>query len=230
MKTNSLSICDFLCFPLLQLFDIYCTPAHESSRPHLSDFNTTALFYHLQTLLRSTCHKTGVPPVCTRTLLPCCSSKIWFPLKIGRLCLPACMKLSISSPGEVSSKRPACLSNPLPIARVLFFFVFILCRTISISLSLHLIISKSTPTQPIIHYLDFIRQTKQAFAMATNSAGRTIWDDRARSVLLQAVMDVAPPSADQWESIMEKVQESGYSYTPKAALYACLAHACLPLF
>ncbi|KAH8843771.1 hypothetical protein MCOR21_003607 [Pyricularia oryzae] len=45
----------------------------------------------------------------------------------------------------------------------------------------------------------------------------TIWDDRARSVLLQAVMDVAPPSADQWESIMEKVQESGYSYTPKAA-------------
>ncbi|KAH9431246.1 hypothetical protein MCOR02_008548 [Pyricularia oryzae] len=46
----------------------------------------------------------------------------------------------------------------------------------------------------------------------------TIWDDRARSVLLQAVMDVAPPSADQWESIMEKVQESGYSYTPKAAL------------
>lgn len=122
METNSLSICDFLFFPLLQLFDIYCTPAHESSRSHLSDFNTTALFYHLQTLLRSTCHKTGVPPVCTRTLLPCCSSKIWFPLKIGRLCLPACMKLSISSPGEVSSKRPACLSNPLPIARVLFFF------------------------------------------------------------------------------------------------------------
>lgn len=48
--------------------------------------------------------------------------------------------------------------------------------------------------------------------MATKAAGRTIWNDKTRSDLLQAIIDVTPPSAQQWEAISVKLREKGYTY------------------
>ncbi|KAI6360131.1 hypothetical protein MCOR25_006838 [Pyricularia grisea] len=107
----------------------------------------------------------------------------------------------------------ACYFFPPSFSLVSLSLVFILYHPLLLSPSLNFISNLT-----IILYQHQNITSNQTSAMATNSAGRTIWDDRARSVLLQAVMDVAPPSADQWESILEKVQESGYIYTQKAAL------------
>ncbi|TLD04911.1 uncharacterized protein PgNI_09726 [Pyricularia grisea] len=106
----------------------------------------------------------------------------------------------------------ACYFFPPSFSLVSLSLVFILYHPLLLSPSLNFISNLT-----IILYQHQNITSNQTSAMATNSAGRTIWDDRARSVLLQAVMDVAPPSADQWESILEKVQESGYIYTQKAA-------------
>ncbi|KAI0202580.1 hypothetical protein F4808DRAFT_458752 [Astrocystis sublimbata] len=55
--------------------------------------------------------------------------------------------------------------------------------------------------------------------MATiNAAGRTVWNDKARSDLLQAIVDVCPPSQQQWETIIKKLQAKGYTYNHTAAL------------
>ncbi|KAI1753035.1 hypothetical protein F4782DRAFT_96023 [Xylaria castorea] len=53
--------------------------------------------------------------------------------------------------------------------------------------------------------------------MATNAAGRTIWNDKTRSDLLQAIFDVCPP-AQQWEAIAVRLHEKGYTYGYSAAL------------
>ncbi|KAI1734940.1 hypothetical protein F4680DRAFT_436952 [Xylaria scruposa] len=53
--------------------------------------------------------------------------------------------------------------------------------------------------------------------MATDGAGRTIWNDKTRSDLLQAVFEVCPP-AQHWEAISAKLHEKGYTYGYSAAL------------
>ncbi|KAI0414953.1 hypothetical protein F5X98DRAFT_234224 [Xylaria grammica] len=54
--------------------------------------------------------------------------------------------------------------------------------------------------------------------MATDAGGRTIWNDKARSDLLQAIVDVAPPSTKEWEVIIAKLHAKGYTYNYSAAL------------
>ncbi|KAI1347725.1 HET-domain-containing protein [Xylaria sp. FL0043] len=54
--------------------------------------------------------------------------------------------------------------------------------------------------------------------MAADAAGRTIWNDKTRSDLLQAIVDVAPPTAQQWDAISAKLRAKGYTYNYSAAL------------
>jgi len=54
--------------------------------------------------------------------------------------------------------------------------------------------------------------------MATDAAGRTVWDDKARSDLLMEVIDVAAPSSQEWEDILGRLRVKGYNYTSSAAL------------
>ncbi|KAI1809491.1 hypothetical protein GGS20DRAFT_571673 [Poronia punctata] len=54
--------------------------------------------------------------------------------------------------------------------------------------------------------------------MATTAAGRTVWNDKTRSDLLMEIIDVAPPSTQQWDEIIEHLHAKGYSYTYNAAL------------
>lgn len=54
--------------------------------------------------------------------------------------------------------------------------------------------------------------------MAVNAAGRTIWNDKTRSDLLLAIIDVAPPTAQEWETISVNLRAKGYNYNPGAAL------------
>ncbi|KAI0457300.1 HET-domain-containing protein [Xylaria acuta] len=54
--------------------------------------------------------------------------------------------------------------------------------------------------------------------MSTNAAGRTVWNDKTRSDLLQAIFDVTPPNAQQWEAISVKLHAKGYTYGYSAAL------------
>ncbi|KAI1269450.1 hypothetical protein F5Y18DRAFT_422403 [Xylariaceae sp. FL1019] len=52
----------------------------------------------------------------------------------------------------------------------------------------------------------------------TTPAGRTIWTDKARSDLLQAIIEVAPPSSDEWTRIIQVLRQQGYTYNHNAAL------------
>ncbi|KAI1181918.1 hypothetical protein F5B17DRAFT_436197 [Nemania serpens] len=54
--------------------------------------------------------------------------------------------------------------------------------------------------------------------MSTNAAGRTVWNDKARSDLLQSIIDVAPPTSQQWEAIIAQLHAKGYTYNYSAAL------------
>ncbi|KAI0809439.1 HET-domain-containing protein [Xylaria sp. FL0064] len=54
--------------------------------------------------------------------------------------------------------------------------------------------------------------------MAANAAGRTIWNDKTRSDLLQAIIDVAPPTAQQWDAISVQLRAKDYTYNYSAAL------------
>ncbi|KAI1118088.1 hypothetical protein F5Y14DRAFT_447499 [Nemania sp. NC0429] len=54
--------------------------------------------------------------------------------------------------------------------------------------------------------------------MSTNAAGRTVWNDKARSDLLLTIVDIAPPTTQQWEAIIAQVQTKGYTYNASAAL------------
>lgn len=46
----------------------------------------------------------------------------------------------------------------------------------------------------------------------------TIWNDKARTCLLQAIMMHAAPTNAQWEKILEYTHEhGGYNYTANAA-------------
>ncbi|KAI0555731.1 HET-domain-containing protein [Xylaria curta] len=53
--------------------------------------------------------------------------------------------------------------------------------------------------------------------MAMDGAGRTVWNDKTRSDLLQAMFEVCPP-ARHWEAISAKLREKGYTYGYSAAL------------
>ncbi|RYC64915.1 hypothetical protein CHU98_g1321 [Xylaria longipes] len=53
--------------------------------------------------------------------------------------------------------------------------------------------------------------------MATNAAGKTTWNDKTRSDLLQVIFDVAPPNTQQWEAISAKLRDKGYNYSLGAA-------------
>jgi hypothetical protein len=46
----------------------------------------------------------------------------------------------------------------------------------------------------------------------------TVWDHDAHLTLLQAVMSENPPTADEWERILKRVEAKGYRYTPSAAM------------
>ncbi|KAK0634763.1 hypothetical protein B0T17DRAFT_611728 [Bombardia bombarda] len=46
----------------------------------------------------------------------------------------------------------------------------------------------------------------------------TVWDHGAHLSLLQAIVVVAPPTSEQWDKILERVQEKGFEYTASAAL------------
>ncbi|KAK4190257.1 hypothetical protein QBC35DRAFT_471888 [Podospora australis] len=46
----------------------------------------------------------------------------------------------------------------------------------------------------------------------------TVWDADAHLALLMAVVEVAPPSASEWEEILKIVAQKGYVYTASAAL------------
>ena len=54
--------------------------------------------------------------------------------------------------------------------------------------------------------------------MSANAAGRTIWTDKTRSDLLQAVLAEVTPSPEAWEKIQGRLAQQGYHYTPTAAL------------
>ncbi|KAI8634092.1 hypothetical protein F5Y19DRAFT_411930 [Xylariaceae sp. FL1651] len=54
--------------------------------------------------------------------------------------------------------------------------------------------------------------------MATTPSGKTIWNDKCRSDLLCAVIDIAPPSTNEWNAIINQLKGKGYSYTYTAAL------------
>ncbi|KAK7755694.1 hypothetical protein SLS62_002305 [Diatrype stigma] len=48
--------------------------------------------------------------------------------------------------------------------------------------------------------------------------GRTIWNDKVRSDLLQAVLGVVTPTDEQWTQIQPVLAQMGYNYTLNAAL------------
>ncbi|CAJ2500349.1 Uu.00g032020.m01.CDS01 [Anthostomella pinea] len=50
------------------------------------------------------------------------------------------------------------------------------------------------------------------------AAPRTTWDDTTRTDLLQAIIDIAAPTAEDWVAIMEILNAKGYSYTHTAAI------------
>ncbi|KAI0161362.1 hypothetical protein GGR57DRAFT_454477 [Xylariaceae sp. FL1272] len=52
----------------------------------------------------------------------------------------------------------------------------------------------------------------------TTAAGRTIWNDKTRSDLLQAIVEIAPPSSEEWTRILQLLRQQGYSYNQNAAL------------
>ncbi|KAI0008461.1 hypothetical protein F4779DRAFT_618565 [Xylariaceae sp. FL0662B] len=52
----------------------------------------------------------------------------------------------------------------------------------------------------------------------TNVGGRTIWTDKARSDLLVAIIEVAPPSSAAWTEIVRRTQSMGYTYSASSAL------------
>ncbi|KAI0541367.1 hypothetical protein GGR58DRAFT_519478 [Xylaria digitata] len=54
--------------------------------------------------------------------------------------------------------------------------------------------------------------------MPVNAAGRTLWNDKTRSDLLQAIIDVAPPNSKEWETIIAQLHAKGYTYGFNAAL------------
>ncbi|CAJ2509802.1 Uu.00g057020.m01.CDS01 [Anthostomella pinea] len=47
---------------------------------------------------------------------------------------------------------------------------------------------------------------------------RTVWDDTTRTDLLQALIDVTPPTLEEWQAIMALLQAKGYTYTHTAAI------------
>lgn len=46
----------------------------------------------------------------------------------------------------------------------------------------------------------------------------TVWDDKARSDLLMALLTVKSPSKEEWDKAMPLLREKGYNYTPSAAM------------
>ena len=46
----------------------------------------------------------------------------------------------------------------------------------------------------------------------------TNWDSEAHLSLLQAVIRLAPPTAQEWDDIIKEVSSKGYVYTSSAAL------------
>ncbi|TGJ88052.1 hypothetical protein E0Z10_g721 [Xylaria hypoxylon] len=54
--------------------------------------------------------------------------------------------------------------------------------------------------------------------MPVDAAGRTVWNDKTRSDLLQAIIDVAPPNTKEWDAIAVQLRAKGYTYNYSAAL------------
>ncbi|ROT43550.1 hypothetical protein SODALDRAFT_319975 [Sodiomyces alkalinus F11] len=52
--------------------------------------------------------------------------------------------------------------------------------------------------------------------MPPKNANTTVWDDKARSDLLIAVLNTVKPTKQQWDEIVAKVEAKGYHYTPNA--------------
>ncbi|KAI1196518.1 hypothetical protein F5X97DRAFT_344444 [Nemania serpens] len=60
--------------------------------------------------------------------------------------------------------------------------------------------------------------TEGALKMSTNAAGRTVWNDKARSDLLLSIYDIAPPTTQEWDAIIAQLQAKGYTYNASAAV------------
>lgn len=52
--------------------------------------------------------------------------------------------------------------------------------------------------------------------MPPKNANATVWDDKARSDLLMAVLNTIKPTKQQWDEIIAQVETRGYHYTPSA--------------
>ena len=59
-------------------------------------------------------------------------------------------------------------------------------------------------------------------------AAPTNWDNEAHLALLQALVLKAPPSAAQWDDVLEEVGKKGYIYTSSAAVYLPFSFVVLP--
>lgn len=57
----------------------------------------------------------------------------------------------------------------------------------------------------------------------------TNWDHEAHLALLQALVLKAPPSAAQWDDVLEEVAKKGYIYTSSAALYLPFSFGVFPV-
>ncbi|TRX90510.1 hypothetical protein FHL15_008679 [Xylaria flabelliformis] len=75
----------------------------------------------------------------------------------------------------------------------------------------------SIPTYTVDIVPSHLHYSYQDSAMTTNAGGQTIWSDKTRSDLLQAIFDVCPPSK-HWEAISVQLREKGYTYSYSAAL------------
>ncbi|KAJ3579422.1 hypothetical protein NPX13_g1141 [Xylaria arbuscula] len=86
----------------------------------------------------------------------------------------------------------------------------LLHHTLFLSISPHHPFSHSTPspTLPPL-YLDI---------MATDGAGRTVWNDKTRSDLLLAITNVFHPTSEQWDTISIELRAKGYTYNYNAAI------------
>lgn len=54
--------------------------------------------------------------------------------------------------------------------------------------------------------------------MATDGAGRTVWNDKTRSDLLLAIHSVWSPTSEQWDAISVELRAKGYTYNYSAAV------------
>ncbi len=91
--------------------------------------------------------------------------------------------------------------------------------TTSTIISIH---PTTRPKQYILHNISYQLQPFHHLVPIHSSlvtmAARTIWDDKVRSDLLQAVLAEITPSSQDWDRIITRMNHQGYNFTSSAAL------------